>query len=181
MPAEVNGMPFRALGLLSIMLFALMCGPTAARRSHAPSTGLASIRFGVAPPDFAFPTASGMLKLSHAIGKPVVINFWATWCHPCLDELGVFKRLRQSYGDRIFFITLSNEPVGVAQAYLETHGPDLPLLSDPKGLLFAAYSVSPIPVTVVVNKAGLVSFVSVGEVDWPELQSAVDRAIVAAP
>lgn len=179
MPAELAGMRYRALGLLCITLCALVCGPAAARRSYSPSTGLANIHYGAAPPDFWFPAASGMLELSRAVGKPVVINFWATWCRPCLDELHVFKKLRQSYGDRIFLITLSSDPVGVAQAYLETHGPNLPLLSDPKGVLFAAYSVSPIPVTIVLDAAGRVTFVWVGEVDWPELQSAVNRAFGA--
>ena len=164
----------RVFMLLSLVL--LLGVPAQAKRAHELSTGLAALHYNQTPPDFRFPEAGRMQSLSGLAGKPVVINFWATWCHACIDEFGAFHKMRETYGGRVAFITLSNEPLGVAAGYLKAHDLDLPLLEDPQGSVFSAYSVALFPVTVVVSAAGQVSYVSVGGLDWPELQGALERA-----
>lgn len=140
------------------------------------STGLASIRYGAPPPVFDVPTQHGAVALSQLRGKPVVINFWASWCPPCTQELPYFARLQRTYGDRITLVTISNEPAGVAREYLVSHHYALPLLEDSDGKVFTAYSIAPIPDTLVLDQAGNVLYVSVGGLDWKELKGAVDRA-----
>lgn len=88
-----------------------------------------------------------------------------------------FSRLRDAFGNRVALITLSNEPVGIARSFLRTHDIFLPLLEDPHNVIFGAYSVSPVPVTVVVDAGGKVSYVSLGGLSWPELEAAVQRAL----
>ena len=162
---------------LLVVALVLALGSNAdARRNHAPATGLNAVHFNQAPPDFVFPDGAGYSKLSSLIGRPVVINFWATWCHACVDEMPAFEKLRETYGSRVAFISVSNEPLPVARTYMQSHQLSLPLLEDPKGVIFGAYSVALYPVTVVVDAAGQVSYVSVGGLDWPELQRAVDKA-----
>ncbi|MBV8727841.1 MAG: TlpA family protein disulfide reductase [Candidatus Eremiobacteraeota bacterium] len=165
-----------ALALLTIVLLAQ---PAQARRAKAPSdaTGLATIRYHAAPPDFTFPVGRGYSKISELAGKAVVLNFWATWCHACIDEMPYFERMKTQFGDRVAFITLSNETVGTARAYLADHHLDVPLLEDPHGVIFGEYSVQPIPVTIVVDTVGKVSYVCVGGLDWGELEGAVERAL----
>lgn len=163
--------------ILLLALSATLSGGAAARRSHEPPTGLATLHFNQAPPDFTFPQSGRYAKLSAMTGKAVVINFWTTWCHACIDEMPYFLKMKETFGDRVAFITLSNEAVGVAPAFLAQHHLQLPLLEDPHGVIFGAYSVALYPVTVIVSAGGAVSYVSVGGLDWPELQGAVDKAL----
>jgi peroxiredoxin len=171
--------------LCTLLLLAAGLAITAAPaqgRPHGEPTGLATIHFDQAPPDFTFGTTTGgSEKLSGLVGKPVVINFWTTWCHVCIDEMPAFEQLQATYGSRVAFITLSNEPAGTASTYLAEHNLRLPLLEDPERAIFAAYSITQFPVTVVVNAAGRVSHVSVGELDWAELRAAVDGAFELGP
>ncbi|MBV8364567.1 MAG: TlpA family protein disulfide reductase [Candidatus Eremiobacteraeota bacterium] len=155
----------------------LATAPAQARRSAEPSTGLSAIHFNQPPPDFTFVAENGEpQRLSALLGKPVVINFWTTWCHACIDEMPAFEQLQRRYGDRVAFITLSNEPSGTARSYLAHHNLRLPLLEDPNHAIFSAYSIAIYPVTIVVNARGRVSYVSVGGLDWSELRAAVDTA-----
>lgn len=139
--------------------------------------GLATVHVGAPPPDFTVRTKHGPVQLSQLRGKPVVINFWTTWCPPCTDELPYFARLSRDYGDRVVLVTVSNEAAGVARDYLRAHRLDLPLLEDPQGAVFAAYAIPPIPGTVVLDPAGRVEYISAGGLSWDELQEAVDKAL----
>jgi thiol-disulfide isomerase/thioredoxin len=142
-------------------------------------TGLANVHYGAPPPDFMIPIGSGSEPLSSLRGKPVVINFWASWCPPCTNELPYFERLRQEYGDRVVLLTVDwNEAPGVAQSYLrKAHLGDLPVIEDPQSQIYRAYSLGEVPDTIVLNEAGNVSYVSVGGLSWSELQNAVDQVL----
>ena len=146
----------------------------------ATGTGLATVHYGSPPPDFTVPTDRGAQPLSELRGKPIVINFWATWCPPCTDELPYFARLRSTYGDRVRLVTIDwNESPGVAQAYLKAHGFALPVIEDPQSKIYAAYSLDEVPDTVVVDSSGAVTYVSRGGLSWNELRTAVDSALAS--
>lgn len=164
----------------ALAAIALLAAPVVlGARPHAPAqpaTGLKTIFYGKQPPDFTYGDASPV-ALSSDYGRPVVINFWATWCHPCRDEMDAFVKLQQTFGNRITLVTLSAETVGTAHDYLRDHGIALPVFDDPKRTVFDAYSIGPIPVTIVLDPDGTVSHVAVGELDWNELQTAVDASL----
>ena len=164
MPAEKVGVKFLAAAIIAI----------------ASSTGLSSVHYGAPPPDFLVPTPQGAEPLSHLRGKPVVINFWASWCPPCTDELPYFERVRADYGDRVTLITVSNEEPGVAENYLQKQHLDLPLIEDPGSKIFEAYKIPPIPDTVVLDASGNVTYVSAGGLSWNELETAVEH-VLATP
>ena len=146
----------------------------------ASATGLAAVHYGAPPPDFTVHTPQGTERLSALRGKPVVINFWASWCPPCTDELPYFARLAQTYGDRVTIVTVDwNEQPGVADAYLREHGITLPVTMDEQSKIYRAYSLSEVPDTIVLDADGNVMYVSVGGLSWRELQSAVEKALGA--
>jgi thiol-disulfide isomerase/thioredoxin len=144
----------------------------------ATGTGLPAVHYGSPPPDFAVRTPQGSERLSALRGKPVVINFWASWCPPCTDELPYFERLAQTYGDRVVIVTVDwNEEPGVAAAYLRDHDIVLPVISDAQSDIYKAYSLSEVPDTIVLDAQGNVTYVSVGELSWKELDAAVQQVL----
>ena len=165
----------------SLIVFAglFACLPIAGTaRNHAkPGTGLGPIAFGSPAPDFAFTLDDGAThRLADFAGRPIVVNFWATWCKPCDDELDAFARLGQRFGNGVELVTISNEPRDVTAPALRARGVDAVVVTDPERTIFGRYGVTPIPVTLVLDRAGNVTHVSIGELDWPELESAVEQA-----
>ena len=146
----------------------------------ASGTGLPAIHYGAPPPDFIARTPEGAERLSTLRGKPVVINFWASWCPPCTDELPYFERLAQMYGDKVTIVTVDwNEQPGVAAAYLKQHDLALPVVTDEQSRIYRAYSLFEVPDTIVLDAQGNVTYVSVGGLSWPELDQAVQRVLPA--
>ena len=141
-------------------------------------TGLATVHYLAPPPDdFSFQTAHGTQRISDLRGRVVVINFWATWCHPCTAEMKYFVRAQNDYGSRVTVVTVSNELHDVAASYFRVWNIDLPVVEDLDGSIFKAYSVSPVPDTIVLNPEGQVNYVSVGGLSWGELSGAIEAAL----
>ncbi|MFN2450501.1 MAG: TlpA family protein disulfide reductase [Candidatus Baltobacteraceae bacterium] len=150
--------------VLAAMLLAALTG-----------TGLRTVQFGAPPPDFTVPARSGAVALSQLRGTPVVINFWASWCPPCTDELPYFERLQAQYGNKVRVVAVDwDEDPAVAASYLRTRHMHFALVSDAQSKIYAAYSLSKVPDTVILNAQGDVTYVSVGGLSWDELAGAVD-------
>jgi thiol-disulfide isomerase/thioredoxin len=169
---------------ITVVVAALIaCVPVAggAHRDTQPASGLGPITYGAPAPDFAFDDGDRPHRLADFAGKPVVLNFWATWCHPCDDELEAFSQLKSIYGDSVPLLTISEERLDVTTPVLRAHDVDAVAIADPDHKIFDRYGVAPIPVTLVLNRAGDVTHVSVGELDWAELEAAVEQASQPAP
>jgi len=163
MPAE----DYKPSKMLAALVFAALT---------APATGLETIRYYAPAPNFAIPTASGTEYLSDLRGKVVIIDFWASWCHVCTAELTDFVRAQQTFGDRVAVVTISEELPNVAASYLRQWNIALPVVEDLSGAISRVYSVSKFPITLVLDPAGDVSYVSVGGLSWEELLGAIERA-----
>lgn len=143
-------------------------------------TGLAGIRYDAPVPDFAIPSGRGVQYLSSLRGRVVVIDFWASWCDVCTAEMKYFVRAKQTFGDRLAVVTISDEPHDVAASYLRLWNVALPVVEDESGAISRAYSVEKIPVTLVLGPSGKVAYVSVGGLSWEELEGAIRQAGLAA-
>jgi cytochrome c biogenesis protein CcmG/thiol:disulfide interchange protein DsbE len=156
-----------------------------ARRPHNRRTGLAPIAYGHPAPNFAFDefAPQGPASLAALRGRPIVINFWAAYCAPCVDELGTFAKLRQAYGAAISFVAVSDQTHDITDAALRAKGIDAISIADPDRKIFGLYGVSPIPVTLVLAPDESVTYVSIGELDWNELHGAIDavRTLASPP
>ena len=137
----------------------------------------AIVSVGTVPPNFAVPIPRVAASLGSLTGKPVLVNFWATWCHPCTDELHTFVKAKETYGDRITILTISGEPHDVAASYLRLWNIDLPVIEDTDNSIYTAWGVPYYPLTVLVGKDGKVSYTSLGEMNWSELQGAIEAAL----
>ena len=101
-------------------------------------------------------------------GKVVLVNFWATWCEPCKEEMPSIERLRKSLGDRRFAVLAVNlaEPDARVQAFLAKVPVGFPVLMDRDAAAARAWKARMLPATFIVGADGRVRYSYVGELDW---------------
>lgn len=134
-------------------------------------------------PDFPVLDADGnTVRLSDMFGKPVVINFWATWCPPCKRELPDFDRLCREYGDRVVFMMVNltdgrRDTVDGTKKFVSEKGYTFPVYFD-TGLSGAkAYSVSSIPQTTFIDANGNVFATRIGAMNETVLRSYINAIL----
>ena len=130
------------------------------------ATSLASSGLeGQAAPDFALKSSTGEnLRLSEYRGDVVMINFWATWCGPCRQEMPLLDELYNRY-QRVGFNLLGvniDDDSGRAMRMVEELGVNFPVLFDARKEVSKLYEVEAMPVTVIVDRLGTVRYVHHG-------------------
>jgi thiol-disulfide isomerase/thioredoxin len=116
-------------------------------------------------PDFALRSMQGpSVRLSEHLGEVVVINFWATWCGPCRQEMPLLDALYGKYKQAGLVLLSVNidENVEPAVEMAQTLKVSYPVLLDARKEVSRAYDVGAMPVTVLVDRAGVVRYVSEG-------------------
>ena len=130
--------------------------------------------------DFSFIDENGKtLMLSDLVGKPIVLNFWATWCIYCKLEMPSFESLYEQYGEDINFVMMNvtdaSETVAVAKQYIESEGFTFPVYFDTEGKGAAKYgTASGIPLSFFFDKTGKLVAHASGALDEATLSRAID-------
>ena len=130
------------------------------------ATGFASSGLeGHAAPDFALKSSTGVnLRLSEYRGDVVMINFWATWCGPCRQEMPLLDELYSRYqrvGFRLLGVNIDDDSRR-AMKMVEELGVDFPVLFDARKEVSKLYEVEAMPATVLVDRDGTVRYVHLG-------------------
>ena len=127
--------------------------------------GFAVAQEPIHAPDFTLKSNGGKnIKLSELRGQVVMVNFWATWCAPCEEELPVFNRLYEKYrlmGLEILGVSIDKSPSAAAE-FGRRLGLNFPILFDPSGSLSEKYRITSMPSTAVVAKDGTIRYVHRG-------------------
>lgn len=111
-------------------------------------------------------------------GKPVVVNFWATWCVPCYEEHPVLVQNAQLFGDKVQFVgVVFNDTEDKIQAFLNARGAAYPTVIDDAGKTAIAYGVGGVPETFFVNPKGMIVAKYEGPMRSDVLQSYVAKAM----
>ena len=136
--------------------------PTPAKKTDEWPSGVAglSVTATATVPDFTMTDANGNeVALSSLVGAPTVLNFWASWCVPCCDELPAFQKMYDQYGTQVNFVMLNvggkGDTVAVVQKFYQDHGYTFPLYFDESGDGATLFGVTSIPETVFLNESGL--------------------------
>ena len=152
-----------AFGLL-LVVAALLAGPGIVRRLFSVPHALVGKR----APDFALSVVyngdpGGRLRLSSLEGRPVLLDFWATWCGPCQMEAPVLDRVARAHRDDLIVIGVntSDEP-GLAAAFARKKDLSYPIVYDDGSRVADSYGVEGLPTLVVVNGSGNVVAVQSG-------------------
>jgi peroxiredoxin len=140
--------------LAPALLLALLAGPLAT------ATGPAAVA-----PDFALPARDGgELRLSELKGQVVMINFWATWCGPCRQEMPLLEQIHSKYEPLGFtMLGVNVEPdSAAAQDWLKNVPVSFPILFDRKSEVSASFGVEAMPSSVLIDREGRVRHVHRG-------------------
>jgi peroxiredoxin len=125
-------------------------------------------------PDFELMDLDGnMVKLSDLKGKNLIINFWATWCPYCVDEMPDLQKLHDKYKDDDFMVLAVNvrEKGSKAKEYLEENNIQIPVLLDTEGTASYEYGANSIPLSVAVDKNGIIVTGKLGMMTYDEMES----------
>lgn len=123
-------------------------------------------------PDFTLKDLSGKeVKLSSLRGKVVLLNFWATWCPPCRQEIPSMMRLNQAMAGKPFQMVAVSEDAGGKEAvegYFKESGTALPALLDTDQAVGQRYGLTGVPETFVIDAKGVILKKVVGAMDWSD-------------
>lgn len=116
-------------------------------------------------PDFDLQTMGGdRVKLGDLRGSPIVINFWSTWCGPCIAEHQLIRRMQQVYAPKgvLFYSILYEDTVENAKQFLKRYGDAAPILLDPGLRTAINYGVAGVPETFFIDRQGKVFYKHAG-------------------
>lgn len=135
---------------------------------------------GGSTPKLALKDLEGRVhRLEDYRGKVVLVNFWATWCEPCREEMPSMQRLRAGLEGRPFVVLAVNlaESEGRVRRFLEQTPIAFPVLLDRDGSVAKAWRARILPASFVVGPDGAIRYSALGELDWSDDQ--VRRAMLA--
>ena len=131
-------------------------------------------------PDFeVIDEAGNPVKLSSFFGKPIVLNFWASWCGPCQREMPDFNEKYAQLGGDVHFVMVNmtdggRETVETASAFIEKNGYNFPVFLDTKGEAAATYGAYSLPTSFFINAEGHAIAQAVGAINAATLQKGID-------
>ena len=148
-----------------------------------------AVLVGRPAPDFTLPPLSpsaarsaastGALALRSLRGKPVLLNFWASWCAPCRAEMPLLVRLYKVYGPRgVVFVGVNVEDEAAdARRFMDQYHMDFPVVRAPDHTIMTAYGLVGLPTTVFIGPDGVIRGSEVGGFIGPDGEKALTRML----
>lgn len=176
---------FTSVSILRVRCFKriMSCLLLTSSLSFAFPTAALAVGTGQSAPAFEAPVLGGYgtISLDEYRGKVVYLDFWASWCPPCLESLPQLDRLGNLFAGRDFQILAVNVDSNPekALAFLKRHPVSYPSASDPAGLLPKKYELRTMPTSYLIDENGVVRYVHNGfrRADFDDLHSRIKRML----
>lgn len=138
------------------------------------AAGVMEVADPLAAPEFALTTIEGRtIDSSRLRGNVVLVNFWATWCGPCKEEMPALKRLKESFAGKSFellAVTTDQQVEGI-RTFVQALGLEFPVLLDNTKDVSAAFAVRGLPTTVLIDRQNRLVGRAVGPRAWDSAES----------
>jgi cytochrome c biogenesis protein CcmG/thiol:disulfide interchange protein DsbE len=161
---------FLSLFTILIIFSALSFSSEIKREDLFSKAGIQAIKSGKKAPNFRLEDLKGKkVELKHFKGKVVFLNFWATWCGPCKEEMPSMEFLYNQFKEKDFvFLAISADYEGVkpVKEFIEKQSFTFPVLIDPKYETLDLFEVKGIPTTFLIDKKGIMIGRAIGPKDW---------------
>ena len=147
------------------MLQSLLAASSLVLATTLPAASALAVGVDAEAPDFTLETLSGgNLRLEEMRGQVVLINFWASWCGPCRQEMPILDRIHSRYEDTGFAVLGVNVEgkKGPAQKIVDKTNVRFPVLIDAAQDVSETYDLKAMPTTVVVDRDGVVRYIHRG-------------------
>ena len=156
------------IGLIVILVGILILLQT--KDSFYQPSSVARLSKGRPAPDFSLPGLDGQkVSLKDYRGKVVLVNVWATWCPPCVEEMPSMEKLYQELkGDGFEILAVSIDESGAKDVgpFMKKHKLSFPALTDPEGTIKSIYKTTGVPESFVIDKDGTLLEIVIGPRDW---------------
>lgn len=124
-----------------------------------------AIEVGAIAPEFTAVNSAGeQVKLSDYRGNVVMINFWASWCTPCVREMPMINQIAQTYQNDVetLFVNVG-EAKGTIREFMEKQQFNFPVIIDVTGKVSGLYRITGLPATMIIDQEGIFSHILLGE------------------
>jgi peroxiredoxin len=137
-------------------------------------------RLGGPAPDFSLATADGgTVRLADLKGKPVLINFWATWCQPCREEMPAMQELYEQYRERglVILAVDMEEDLRPVRRWIDRGGYTFTFLLDSEGEQVKRYNINASPTSYFVGRDGVIRDLKLGALSRGEMQTKIEKLL----
>jgi peroxiredoxin len=140
------------------------------------------VKVGFSAPNFSLTTLDGRtVQLSDLRGQNVLINYWVTWCDPCIEELGFLDKIGQEYLSRGFIILsingLAQNPLPDVEAIVSQNSLTFPILLDEKDGFYQTYMVKFLPTSFFVDENGVIRHIQLGSATEDVFRSKIEQLL----
>jgi len=145
--------------------------------------GVSPTAVGADAPDFTLVSTEGeTIRLADLRGRPVVVNFWASWCVPCIEEFPLLRDAAERYADEDLAIVgiVYDDGPEAATAFMEEHGGTWPALVDPGSTVASDYAIFGPPETYFIGRDGRIVARQIGQFSERSLEEKL-AAIIEEP
>lgn len=170
---DQNSARFGFQSILLIFLLAIGVGIIfllQTKDSNFSLSGRSRIERGKPAPDFNLPSLDGtMISLADYKGKVVLLNIWATWCPPCVEEMPSMEKLFQALnkeGLEILAVSIDASGLKAVRPFMKKHNLSFPALIDSKGTTQNLYRTTGVPESIIIDKDGIIVEKIIGPRDW---------------
>jgi len=169
--------------LLVFALFVLLGGGTVLYSNLKEEVDLLSPReneASIMAPDFTVQDEDGnSVRLSHMLGKPIVLNFWASWCPPCKSEMPDFNKVFAEMGDEVVFMMVNavgsrGETRESAARYVAEEGFTFPVYYDVEQDAVTSYGIRAFPTSIFIDSEGYILAGVEGAIDEKTLRMGIE-------
>ncbi len=135
------------------------------------SKATTGIDAGMVAPDFKLKNLAGdEVSLKDYRGKKVMLNFWATWCPPCKEEMPAMERFYNEKSKDVEILAVNLDPQNNVKSFVKGNNLTFPILLDQEGSTQQTYSIISIPTTFIIDEQGLILKKHIGSMTYDQMQ-----------